>query len=79
MDRVRRGQLVGMIAIPKGFGETAGMLWMESPAIEVGIDPSRKAESGMLEGMIMQAVRQADDGALSGPGQHEAAHPRGPR
>jgi ABC-2 type transport system permease protein len=55
MDRVRRGQLVGMIAIPKGFGETAGLLWMESPAIEVGIDPSRKAESGMLEGMIMQA------------------------
>ena len=57
MDRVRRGQLVGMIAIPKGFGETAGILWMEGPAIEVGIDPSRKAESGMLQGMIMQADR----------------------
>jgi ABC-2 type transport system permease protein len=56
MDRVRRGQLVGMVAIPKGFGETAGILWMEVPAVEVGIDPSRKAESGMLEGMIMQAV-----------------------
>ena len=56
MDRVRRGRLVGMIAIPKGFGETAGILWMEGPAIEVGIDPSRKAESGMLQGMIMQAV-----------------------
>jgi ABC-2 type transport system permease protein len=55
MNRVRRGQLVGMIAIPKGFGETAGILWMESPAIEVGIDPSRKAESGMLEGLVMQA------------------------
>src|SRR5688572_22669082 len=56
MDRVRRGQLVGMVAIPKGFGETAGILWMEGPAIEVGIDPSRKAEAGMLEGMILQAV-----------------------
>ena len=56
MDRVRRGQLVGMIAIPKGFGETAGIMWMEGPAIEVGIDPSRKAEAGMLEGMIMQAM-----------------------
>jgi ABC-2 type transport system permease protein len=56
MDRVRRGQLVGMIAIPKGFGDSAGILWMEGPAIEVGIDPSRKAEAGMLEGMIMQAV-----------------------
>jgi ABC-2 type transport system permease protein len=56
MDRVRRGQLVGMIAMPKGFGETAGMMWMEGPAIEIGIDPSRKAEAGMLEGMIMQAM-----------------------
>jgi ABC-2 type transport system permease protein len=56
MDRVRRGQLVGMIAIPKGFGDSAGIMWMEGPAIEVGIDPSRKAEAGMLEGMIMQAM-----------------------
>jgi ABC-2 type transport system permease protein len=56
MNRVRRGQLVGMIVIPKRFGETAGMMWMKGPAIEVGIDPSRTAESGMLQGMIMQAV-----------------------
>ena len=56
MDRVRRGQLVGMIAIPKDFGETAGMMWGEGPAIEIGIDPSRKAEAGMLEGIIMQAM-----------------------
>jgi ABC-2 type transport system permease protein len=56
MDRVRRGQLVGMIVIPKRFGETAGMMWMKGPAIEVGIDPSRTAESGMLQGLIMQAV-----------------------
>jgi ABC-2 type transport system permease protein len=56
MDRVRRGQLVGMIAIPKDFGKTAGMMWGEGPAIEIGIDPSRKAEAGMLEGIIMQAM-----------------------
>jgi ABC-2 type transport system permease protein len=56
MDRVRRGQLVGMIAIPKGFGESAGMPWQTGPAIEVGIDPSRGAESGMLQGLIMQSA-----------------------
>jgi ABC-2 type transport system permease protein len=56
MDRVRRGKLVGMIAIPKDYGETAGIMWMDGPAIEVGIDPSRKAEAGMLQGMIMQAA-----------------------
>jgi ABC-2 type transport system permease protein len=56
LDRVRRGRLVGMIAIPKGFGETAGMMWMKSPAIELGVDPSHKAEAAMLRGNIMQAT-----------------------
>jgi ABC-2 type transport system permease protein len=56
LDRVRRGRLVGMIVIPKGFGETAGMMWMKSPAIELGVDPSHKAEAAMLQGNIMQAT-----------------------
>jgi ABC-2 type transport system permease protein len=56
IERVRRGRMVGLIAIPKGFGETAGLMWLEAPAIEVGVDPSRKAESGMLKGIIMQAM-----------------------
>jgi ABC-2 type transport system permease protein len=56
MDRVRRGRLVGMIAIPKGFGETAGLMWLDAPTIEVGVDPSRKAEAGMLQGNIMQSM-----------------------
>jgi ABC-2 type transport system permease protein len=56
LDRVRRGQLIGMICIPSGFGKTAGMMWIESPAIELGVDPSRQAEAGMLQGFIMQAA-----------------------
>lgn len=55
-DAVRRGQLVGMVVIPEGFGESAGILWAEQAAIELGLDPSRAAESAMLEGMIMQAM-----------------------
>ena len=56
IERVRRGQLIGMIVIPSGFGKTAGMMWIESPAIELGVDPSRQAEAGMLQGFIMQAA-----------------------
>ena len=56
IDRVRRGQIVGMVGIPHGFGETAGIIWMESPAIELGVDPSRQAEAGMLQGLVMQAA-----------------------
>ena len=56
MDKVRRGRTVGMIAIPKGFGESAGLPWKKSLPLEVGVDPSHKAESGMLQGNIMQAM-----------------------
>jgi ABC-2 type transport system permease protein len=54
--RVRRGQLVGLIALPKGFGKTAGVPWMETATIEVGVDPSRKAESGLLQGLVLQSA-----------------------
>lgn len=56
IDLVRRGRLVGLIAVRAGFGETAGIPWMDGPAIELGIDPSRKAEAGMLEGLVMQSA-----------------------
>jgi ABC-2 type transport system permease protein len=56
MNLVRRGKKTGMIVIPPGFGESAGVLWEDAPEIEVGIDPSRKAEAGMIEGLVMQAM-----------------------
>jgi ABC-2 type transport system permease protein len=55
-DRVRRGDLVAMVVIPAKFGETAGIPWIEGPAIEVGVDPSRRAESAMIEGLVMKAA-----------------------
>lgn len=55
IDAVRRGRLLGFIGLPAGFGETAGIMWMEQPAIELGVDPSRSSEAGLLKGIIMQA------------------------
>ena len=55
-DRVRTGTLLAMVAIPEGFGETAGIMWADPPPLEIGLDPSRAAESAMLEGMIMQSM-----------------------
>ena len=54
-DRVRRGQIAGLIVIPEGYGSTAGLPWEEAPPIGLGIDPSRKAEAGLLEGLVMRA------------------------
>ncbi len=55
-EAVRRGRRVAYIDIPKGFGQSAGLFGIDSPELEVGIDPSRSAETGMLEGLIMQAT-----------------------
>lgn len=56
LTRIRRGKLAGMLAIPQGFGDTSGVLWAAGPEIEVAVDPSRQAEAGMLEGLVMQAA-----------------------
>lgn len=56
MESVRLGKQTAFVAIPKGFGASAGVPWGKSPALDVGIDPARKAEAGMLQGLIMQAL-----------------------
>ncbi len=55
-DRVRQGNLLAMIAIPKKFGETAGIMWADAPKLQLGLDESRQAETAMLEGMVMQSM-----------------------
>ncbi len=58
INDIRKGDLLAFVGLPEGFGETAGIMWMEGPAIELGVDPSRSAESGMLQGILMQAMGQ---------------------
>ena len=53
---VRKGQRVGMIVLPEGFGETAGVFWEEPPKIQLGMDPSRSAEAAMIQGFVMEAI-----------------------
>jgi ABC-2 type transport system permease protein len=54
---VRRGGMTAFLAIRPGFG-TASQRMFYGPAreIELGADPSRKAEAGMIEGLLMQAA-----------------------
>ena len=54
-NAVRRGQRTGFIVVKPGFGEASNRLFYGSPKeIEVGVDPARQAESGMLEGLLMK-------------------------
>jgi ABC-2 type transport system permease protein len=60
VGKVRTGKRVAYIVIKKGFGEARGrMFWGDPPAVEVGVDPSRKAESGMIQGILMKYAAAA--------------------
>jgi ABC-2 type transport system permease protein len=47
-----------MLVLTEGFGETAGIFWETPPTIQIGVDPSRAAESAMLQGMILEGIGQ---------------------
>lgn len=54
-NAVRRGQRTGFIVVTPGFGEASNrMFYGSSREIEVGVDPARQAEAGMLEGLLMK-------------------------
>jgi ABC-2 type transport system permease protein len=54
-DLVRRGRRVGAVRIPKGFGRASGRLFVgDPPKVELLIDPSRQAETAMLQGFLLE-------------------------
>ena len=57
-ESVRKGQRLAMLVLNEGFGETAGVFWEKPPTIQIGVDPSRAAESAMLQGMIFEGIGQ---------------------
>ncbi|MFK7767708.1 MAG: ABC transporter permease [Mariniblastus sp.] len=57
-ESVRKGNRVALLVIEKGFGDKAGVFWGEPPTIKVGVDPSRSAESAMLQGFVMESIGQ---------------------
>ena len=57
-ESVRKGNRVALLVVEKGFGESAGVFWGEPPTIKIGVDPSRSAESAMLQGFVMEAIGQ---------------------
>ena len=50
---VRQGKRVAWVALAPGFGEAAANpLAGQPPTVQMGIDPSRKPEAAMLEGLL---------------------------
>ena len=54
-NAVRLGQQTGYIVLTSGFGAASDrMFYGQSRQVEVGVDPARKAEAGMIEGLLMK-------------------------
>ncbi len=66
--KVRTGKRVAYIVILRGFGEAREkMFWGEPPTVEIGVDPSRRAESGLIQGVLMKYAAEAMQETFSDP------------
>ncbi len=52
---VRRGKAVAYLILKQGAGDMQNLFGADSSTMIVGLDPSRKAEAGYLQGLIVQA------------------------
>jgi ABC-2 type transport system permease protein len=54
-EATRKGRKVAYIILPEGFGDAYGSLFSGgTPEVIIGVDPSRQAEAGMLQGVMMK-------------------------
>jgi ABC-2 type transport system permease protein len=71
-DSVRKGDYTGFLIVPKGYGKTVEEFWKPAPPLEFGIDPSRKAEEGMLEGILMEQIFSGMQETFADPAKAKA-------
>lgn len=54
-EDIRLGRKAAYILIKKGYGDAReNMFTSEAPVVEIGIDPSRRAEAGLLTGLLLK-------------------------
>lgn len=65
---VRQGKHTACVVLLAGFGAAAGRPFFGAPPqIEVGADPSRRAETGLLTGLLHQAAAESLQRTLQDP------------
>jgi ABC-2 type transport system permease protein len=73
MDLVRRGKRVAFVVIPRGFGlAEANRFAGQIPRLEVGADPSRGAEAGMLRAVLFQIMGRRLQDSFANPAEMRA-------
>lgn len=68
-NAVRRSQQTGYIVLTRGFGVAADrMFYGEPKQVELGVDPARRAEAGMIEGLLMKHAAEDMQHLFNDPG-----------
>jgi ABC-2 type transport system permease protein len=63
LERVRKGKVAATVILNKGFGDGFEALFnKDEPKLEIASDPSRKMESGYLQGLLAKAQFEALSG-----------------
>jgi len=66
VDSVRRGKQLAYVALPAGFEASREAIFLgKGIPLEVGLDPARKAEAGMLRGILTRYAFQEMQEAMS--------------
>jgi len=69
-DMVRKGNKAAVVVVPEGFSAGAIGIFQGHPiTLELGVDPSRRAQAGMLEGLITADAYAFLQSQLTDPAQ----------
>ena len=75
-EAVRLGKRTAFLVLPKGFAEARQrMFYGTGPEIQLGLDPSRKAEGGMIQGVLTKYMSQDLSRAFAQPESMRARIP----
>ncbi len=66
LDAVRRSRRTAFVVVSEGFGRSNPMAG-SPPRVELGVDPARRAEAGMLQGVLTRYAAQRLSVQLMGP------------
>jgi ABC-2 type transport system permease protein len=68
-NAVRRGQRTGYIVLTPGFGVASERMFYGPPKqVELGVDPARRAEAGMIEGLLLKHAAEDMQHLFNDPG-----------
>jgi ABC-2 type transport system permease protein len=70
---VRQGKRVAAVIVPSGFGAASRRLFQGAPPqVELALDPSRQAESALLQGLLTAQAAERLQGVIADPSRGRA-------